>query len=97
MALVCKSGARECTACRLCFSASVCEICGRKFPVGKKYYELFHTKICSDCVEISIAEEEKVCSLCGDAIYIGENTLLFDDKKICSCCISVSEYKKNYV
>ena len=97
MALVCKSGARECTACRLCFSASVCKICGRKFPAGKKYYELFHTKVCSDCAEISIAEEEKVCSLCGDVICENEEHMLFDDKLLCSYCISVSEYKKNYV
>ena len=97
MALVCKSGARECTACRLCFSASVCEICGKKIPDGKKCYELFHMSMCSDCIETIIAEEEMVCSLCGDAINNGEETLLFDDKQICSCCTSVSEYKKNYV
>ncbi len=97
MALACISGARECTACRLCFSATVCEICGKKIPEGRIYYELFGELVCSDCVEIDIAEEEMVCSSCEEAIIKGEEMLCFEEYLLCSCCTRLSKRKKDYV
>jgi len=97
MGLSCKCGAKECTACRRCFSATVCEICGKKIPEGRICYELSEETFCGDCVEIIIAEGDEVCSLCGDAISEGERMLLFEEHRLCPVCIRISERKKDYV
>ncbi|MBR6650429.1 MAG: hypothetical protein IKL36_03360 [Clostridia bacterium] len=97
MALVCISGAKECTACRKCFSASVCEICGKTIPEGRIYYELSEEKVCSDCVEFIIADGEEVCSLCGDTMQKYETALIFEEHLLCPYCTKLAEKKKYYV
>ena len=97
MALSCKCGAKDCTACRQCFSASVCEICGKKIPQGRIYYELSEETVCPDCVEIIIAEGDEVCSLCCDMIDAGSPVLLFEKHRLCSYCADLAERKKDYV
>ncbi|MBR4071540.1 MAG: hypothetical protein IKK26_03190 [Clostridia bacterium] len=97
MALVCISGAKECTACRKCFSASVCDICGKTIPEGRIYYEFSEEKVCSDCVEFIIADGEEVCSLCGDTMQKYETALIFEEHLLCPYCTKLAEKKKDYV
>ena len=97
MALACRSGAKECTACRRCFSATVCEICGKKIPEGRICYELSEETVCGDCVEIIAAERDEVCSLCGDAIEARSEMLLFEEHQLCTYCAAAAERKKDYV
>ncbi len=97
MSFACKNGAKECTACRLCFSASVCEICGRAIPTGRLYYELSEKMICENCIEAYTADEDTVCNLCEDTITEGEMLYIYNDKAYCACCISASGRKKDYV
>lgn len=97
MALACISGARECTACRRCFSASVCNICGMKIPDNKKYYMLFDSIVCESCVQNSIAEEATVCSLCSEYVNEGEKILIFENEIICSVCAKLSKARKGYI
>ncbi len=97
MALVCKCGTKECTSCRKCFSASVCEICGRIIPDGRIYYELLGELVCSDCIESIITEEDMVCSLCEDVIEEGCFAFLLKERIICQCCARLAGRKKGYV
>ena len=97
MALICKSGAKECTSCRLCFSATVCEICGKRIPDGRIYYELPGALVCSDCIESIVVEKDTECYYCQDVIEEDSFAHLFGERIICQCCARLAGRKKGYV
>ncbi len=97
MAYFCIKGAGECTACGDCYSASVCDICGRAIRSKMKYYELSDMKVCDRCAVKTLADEGMVCFVCGGAVKENGTILAVDNRIVCKDCSEESERKKDYV